>query len=74
MVVWLVFGRAMTEVEDAGIVAAAIAAAASSGPGEEVAEDAILIVADCVDARMGFGVNLDWADRRGIGSLGCCWY
>jgi len=69
MVVWLVFGRAMMEVEDAGMVAAAIATTVSSGPGEEVVEDAILIVADCVDARMGFGVKLGWLDRRGIGSL-----
>jgi hypothetical protein len=45
MVVWLVFGCVITEVVDAGM-GTIVAVAASSGPGEEVADDAPLVGAD----------------------------
>jgi len=45
MVVWLVFGRGMMEMVDAGMCAVE-GATPSSGPGEEVIEDAMLAMAD----------------------------
>jgi hypothetical protein len=42
MVVWLVFGRGMTEIPDMGMGAVAT----SSGPGEDDVEDETLIGAD----------------------------
>ena len=55
----------MTEVVDAGIAASVGVAAVtdiSSGPGEEKAEDGLLVAADC---GWNFGIDVDWVDRRG---------
>jgi hypothetical protein len=46
-----------------------VAVAASSGPGEEVVDDALLVGADWVGTYLGFVASLGWVDRRGIGSL-----
>ena len=67
MVVWLVFGRVTGVTVDEGILMGAIVAAAArpvtnSGPGEEAAEDTMLVVADWT-----FGVDLGGVDRRGVG-------
>lgn len=67
MVVWLVFGREITEVVDAGMDAI-VGETPSSGLGEDVVGDAAP-VAIWTGARLGFVASLGWVDKRGIGSL-----